>query len=145
MKITEGRSFKSSDFDCQNKETIPVILGKNYQESFHLDDTFEGYYIGERRSFVVIGFTDAESYFYLKSNNCMTSYENYIIMPFEYIKDDSYSARAILLQQICGFIVPYESRTSALHTIHEYLTNVGLKEWIEAIVINEKSLRDKMN
>lgn len=145
LKITAGRSFESSDFDYQNAETIPVILGKNYQEYFNLGDTFEGYYICERKSFTVIGFTDDESYFYLSSNNQMTSYENYIIMPFECIKDDSNSARAILLQQICGFIESHESRTSALHEINECLTEVGLEGWIGSIIVNEKSLQDKID
>lgn len=145
LKITAGRTFESADFDCQNAETIPVILGKAYQELFSLGDTFEGYYICERRSFTVIGFTDTESDFYLRSNNRMVSYENYVIMPFENIKEDSYSARAILLQQICGFIAPHGSRDSALHTIREYLTDAGLEDWIEAITVNEKSLYDKMN
>ena len=145
LKITEGRSFEPSDFDCRNAETIPVILGKVYQKFFNLGDTFEGYYICERRSFTVIGFTDTESDFYLRSNNRMAPYEYYIIMPFENITEDSYSARAILLQQICGFISPRGSRNSALNTIREYLMNSGLEDWNKAIIVSEKSLQDKMN
>ena len=144
LKITEGRSFEASDFDAGKAESIPVILGKAYQGTFHTGDVFEAYYICERRSFKVIGFTDAGSEFYSRSNNGMVSYENDIIMPFQKITEDSYSARAILLQQICGFIAPRSSRDSALQTIREYLTDAGLEEWTEAIIVNEKSLQEKM-
>ncbi|MCR5060517.1 MAG: ABC transporter permease [Saccharofermentans sp.] len=145
VSITEGRCFQPTDFDCQNSETIPVIMGKAYQESFNPGDTFEGYYILERRTFEVIGFTDEESVFYLRSQNHMESYDHFIIMPFENIGEDSASARSILLQQICGFIVPNGDRDSALQTIQGYLNETGLEDWSEMIVVNKMSLRDIMN
>ena len=145
LKICVGRSFEPSDFDCQNAETIPVILGDAYRESFHLGDTFEGYYICERSSFTVVGFTDAESVFYLRGNNCMAPYGRFIIMPFENIEEDSYSARAILLQQICGFVATHGSGESASETIRAYLTESGLENWYGAITVYEKSLQEKMN
>lgn len=144
LKITEGRCFEASDFDYRNTESIPVILGKAYQDTFQLGDVFEGYYICERRSFKVIGFTDAGSEFYSRSNSRMVSYENDIIMPFQNITEDAFSARAILLQQICGFIVPRNDRDTVLQTIREYLTDTGLADWGEAIIVNEKSLQEKM-
>ena len=145
LKISEGRSFEPADFDYLSTDTIPVIMGNAYRDSFRLGDTFEGYYICERRSFNVIGFTDSESDFHLRSNNCMVPYGRFIIMPFENIEEDTYSSRAILLQQTCGFISIHGSRDAALETIREYLTESGLENWQEAIVVNEKSLQEKMN
>lgn len=51
VNITKGRSFKSTDFDYQSMQTIPVILGNAYQEYFSLGDTFDAYYIGEKKHF----------------------------------------------------------------------------------------------
>ena len=145
LKITEGRGFEPSDFDCRNADTIPVILGDAYRDTFRPGDTFDGYYICDRRSFTVIGFTDTESDFYLRRGNRMAPYGRFIIMPFEKIGEDSFSVRAILLQQICGFIVTNNGRESALNTIREYLTENGLGNWCDAIAVSEKSLKEKLN
>ena len=75
----------------------------------------------------------------------MESYERYIVMPFESIEEDSVSARANLLQQICGFIKLYGDRSFALQTIQGYLKDTGLEDWNEAIVVNSKSIHEKMN
>lgn len=144
LKICEGRSFEPSDFNYGNDETIPVIMGNAYRSSFCLGDTFEAYYILERRSFTVIGFTDSGSDFYLSSSSRMVPYENFIIMPFENISEDSFSARAILLQQICGLIATHDGRGSALDTIGEYLTECGLENWSGMIIVPEQDLIDRI-
>ncbi len=66
-------------------------------------------------------------------------------MPFANATDDSYFARAILLQEICGFIAPKTDRSSALKAIREYLKDSGLEKWNDYIVINDKSLQRKIN
>lgn len=144
LNVSEGRSFDAADFDCRNAETVPVILGNAYRDSFCLGDTFEGYYICERRTFTVIGFTDAASELYLRSRSCMAPYADLIIMPFETVEEDSYAARAILLQQICGFLVPHNGIGSAAETVQAYLTESGLEDWGEAIAVFEKSLQEKL-
>ena len=75
----------------------------------------------------------------------MESYERYIVMPFESIEEDSASSRAILLQQICGFIELYGDHSFALQTIQGYLKDTGLEDWNESIVVNSKSIQEKMN
>lgn len=147
IDITAGRGFQSTDFDYHDSESIPVILGEAYRELFNLGDTFEAFYIGDRRTFTVIGFADTESIFYLRSGKRMESYECYIVMPFENIGEDSASetaARAVLLQEICGYIELNGDRSSALQTIRRYLKDVGLEDWSEAIAVNDKSLFDKL-
>ena len=121
------------------------MIGNAYRSIFDLGDTFEGYYICERRTFEVIGFVKQGSVFYSKGNNTMTDYERYIIMPFENVVHDSYSARAVLLQQICGFIEPKGSRGAALSAVRKILTDAGLEDWTDMIRINEKSVQDKLN
>lgn len=144
LKIIDGRGFEPSDFNSRNAGPIPVILGNAYRDVFQPGDTFEGYYILEQKTFSVIGFTDTESDFYLRCSNCMAPYGHFIIMPFENIEEDSFSARAILLQQVCGFMVPHNGREPAADTIREYLMESGLENWRDAIVVFEKSLQDKM-
>lgn len=144
LRIIDGRGFEPSDFNSRNAGPIPVILGNAYRDAFQPGDTFEGYYILEQKTFSVIGFTDTESDFYLRCSNCMAPYGHFIIMPFENIEEDSFSARAILLQQVCGFMVPHNGREPAADTIREYLMESGLENWRDAIVVFEKSLQDKM-
>ena len=93
----------------------------------------------------MIGFTDEESVFYLPSKNSLESYKNYIIMPFENPIDDTFYARAVQLLQICGFVIPLANRDTALQAIRDCLQNAGLSEWTDAIVVNEKCLRKKLN
>ena len=66
------------------------MIGNAYRSIFDLGDTFEGYYICERRTFEVIGFAKQGSVFFSKGNDSMTDYEQYIIMPFENMVEDSY-------------------------------------------------------
>lgn len=145
MQLSSGSCFESIDFQERGEGVIPVILGNAYRETFDLGDTFEGYYICERRTFEVIGFAKQGSVFYSKGNNTLTDYERYIIMPFENVAHDSYSARAVLLQQICGFIETKGSRDAALSAVRKILTDAGLEGWTDMIRINEKSVQDKLN
>ena len=145
MQLLSGRCFESIDFQERGEGVIPVILGNAYRDTFDLGDTFEGYYICERRTFEVIGFVKQGSVFYSKGNNSMTEYERYIIMPFENVAHDSYSARAVLLQQICGFIEPESSRDAALLAVRRILTEVGLEDWTDMICKNKKSVQDKLD
>lgn len=145
MQVSSGRCFESIDFQESGEGVIPVILGNAYRDTFDLGDTFKGYYICERRTFEVIGFAKQGSAFYSKGNNTLTDYEQYIIMPFENVAHDSYSARAVLLQQICGFVEPKGSRDAALSAVRKILTDAGLEDWIGMVRINEKSVQDKLD
>ena len=142
MKITDGRGFEASDFEQDNN--IPVILGNGYRDAFQIGDTFEGYYVCERKIFTVIGFADTDSAFYLPAHNCMESYAYFIIMPFTTIREDSYSDRAVLLQEICGYIVPGNDRSSAVNAVKRFLTEAGLGDLKDAVSVNEKSLAELM-
>lgn len=63
-------------------------------------------------------------------------------MPFINVKESSYYERAILLQEVCGFIEPNSDRDFALQAIKLYLKNSNLNNWCNAIAINEKSLNE---
>lgn len=128
MDVSAGRAFDEKDCHYQNAEYIPVILGKKYQDTFAVGDTFEGYYILERRTFKVIGIA-GDGAFYSSSQNCMIPYDNYIIMPFMYVEADSFAARAILLQQVSGCVAYQGDRNEALHIVKKYLKEAGLDDW----------------
>ena len=66
-------------------------------------------------------------------------------LTFETVTEDSLSARAVLLQEICGFLVPQNDRSAALDAIRGYLKASGLADWTEAIRVNEKSIQSKMS
>lgn len=127
VKLCEGRGFGDRDYRYQNAEYIPVILGSAYQAVFALGDTFEGYYILERRTFRVVGFAD-DSEFYSTASNRMVPCDRYILMPFMEVETDSFAARAILLQQVSGLIETHGSREDAMDIVRRYLEESGLKD-----------------
>ena len=80
----------------------------------------------------------------LPSKNSLESFKNYIIMPFENPIDDTFYARAVQLQQICGFVIPQTDRGTTLQAIRDCLWNAGLPEWTDAIIVNGKNLCDML-
>lgn len=145
IKVTEGRFFEEEDFDCLDNEEIHVLLGNGFKDSFDIGDTFEAYYIFERKIFKVIGFISPDSEFYLKSRNALSSFDGYVVMPFANIKDDSYVARRILLQQTSGYIVPETDRESALKAYEKCLREASLESWIPMVGMNEMDLCEALS
>lgn len=144
MEVAEGRSFVPEDFGLSSNDEIPVILGSAYNGTFRPGDTFEAYYILERRTFRVAGIAaPGTGPFYLKSLNRAETYDRYIIMPFERIGEDtepSFARRAVLLQQICGFLAPRTDAAAAADEIGRYLEDSGLGDWTGFIAVNPKKL-----
>lgn len=144
LEINGSENFEIVDFCYEENERIPVLLGNAYQNTFSLGDVFEGYYICERKEFEVVGFIGSGSQFYFKSQNRMINYDNFIVMPFENIKTDSETSRAILLQEICGYVRPKENIEKTRKTIIEYLNDANLGEWKDSYCISEKSVGRKI-
>ena len=145
METDEGRGFILSDFDIDGNGCIPVILGDTYRDTFRLGEVFEGYYICERKAFQVVGFAKPGFRFYSRSKSQTEEFDRYIVMPFPHIPEDTFSGRAILLQQIGGFIRSENNHSAILQSVRQYLANAGLEKWVHMIVVNEKSIREKMN
>jgi len=141
LQVAEGRGFTGYDYAYLGKGRIPVILGAAYKETFSIGDTFEGYYIIERFTFEVIGFTESGSAFYSSAVGRPVPYDRYIIMPFASVQEDSEMGRIILLQKICGLITDENGRDHALKQVNEWLVETGLKDWIDQISIMDDSLR----
>ena len=139
IEITEGREFNDDDRNYQNSEFIPVILGNRYRDILKVGSTFEGYYILEKRTFKVVGFA-GDSDFYLSSQNSMVSYNNYIVMPFMNVENDSFVARAVLLQQVAGYVEYKENGEKALGIINKYLEEAGLGDWAGSFCFQNKEL-----
>lgn len=142
-EIAEGRGLEDSDF--VNSDNFPVLLGNAYKDHFKVGDSFEGYYVTERKTFTVIGFIETDHSFYLKSKNSLDSYDNYLVVPFIEVEDSSFFSRIILLQGVCGFIESSEDRNVIAQTINEYLKEADLEKLVGMIVINKNSIKDKLN
>ncbi|RDU22339.1 hypothetical protein [Anaerosacchariphilus polymeriproducens] len=78
--ILEGRCFNDDDFNYQNNNAIPVILGADYKESYKIGDTLSLYYIADTFNFKVVGFFPAD--YTLKHNIAIYSLNNFICIPF---------------------------------------------------------------
>ncbi len=142
LQVAEGRGFTDDDYDYLGKGRIPVILGAAYKETFSIGDTFEGYYIFERFTFEVIGFSEGGNYFYSSGDGRPVPYDRYIIMPFASVSEDSEIGRIIALQQICGLITDENGKDHALTQVNEWLAETGLEDWIGQITITSDSLRE---
>lgn len=143
VEISSGRSLEKKDFEALPTQSVPILLGDAYRGVFALGDTLTGYFICERRTFTVVGFIAPGSSFYLRSQNALQSYDRFIVMPFDNASTDSYAARAVLLQRLCGFLRLREDRSAALREIRANLKATGLEAWTNSIIINEKSLQEK--
>ena len=143
VTVAEGRSFTDQDYDFIRSGRIPVILGAAYRDSFHVGDTFEGYYIFDRFTFEVIGFAESGGFFYYSGVRDFVSYDGYMIMPFAAISEDSPFGRIVLLQEICGYMIAENGRESAVEAYLDCLTSAGLRDWIGRIGIYDTSLEQE--
>ena len=140
LEIADGRGFIESDFRYMKDRRIPVIMGSEYKELFETGDIFEGYYLFERVSFEVIGIAKSGNSFYHPAVG-PALYDRYIIMPFERVTNDSPFSRLQLLQETCGFIISENGWETAVSQIQQSLTDSGLADWRDQIVVNTRTIR----
>lgn len=128
--IETGQFFTKEDYlyDCTEK-IIPVLLGNNYKEQLELGNTFEFYYLGEKKfTGKVIGFFSKGTSIDIDQESISLDYQ--IIMPSLEIQNTNISINekhflAILyLLKTEGYILyksekDYENITTKIDTIKE--------------------------
>ena len=97
-------------------------------------------YLFERVSFEVIGIAKSGNTFYHPAVG-PALYDRYIIMPFERVTNDSPFSRLQLLQETCGFIISENGWETAVSQIQQSLTDSGLADWRDQIVVNTRTIR----
>ncbi len=64
IEVSKGRSFKTADFTIDETQTVPVLLGEAYGETFKIGDRFKVEIINQYYDIEVIGFLESSAHLY---------------------------------------------------------------------------------
>lgn len=127
ITVIEGQSFNSNHFNYNLLDVIPVILGYNYFDRYHIRDRLNVIYMGYPVTLEVVGIAAQETYFPLYE---YLVYENdYIIMPISEARtpprseDEEFLQKANVLQNSSGYFRLVQDQNIA--DLLEYLNSVG--------------------
>jgi len=85
VALQSGRGFYDSEYDIKSKDNIvlPVVLGYDYSELYHIGDTIHNGTLWDETplDLHVIGFLKKDSYFY-NNNNKLIALNRYMIIPY---------------------------------------------------------------
>lgn len=98
VKIKNGKRFNNNDFEYENKKTIPVILGSNYEGIYEIGDTINIDYIDTPMKAIVIGTLDANTIIPVREQIDF-SLDKYIILPEFTMNQAAETKEDLLLQQ----------------------------------------------
>jgi len=129
IEVLDGNTFSEEDYLFDKNKEIPVLVGIAYKEYFDIGDKFEGYYIFEKRTFVVNGFTKEQSFFYSRNKDDFISLERYVILPSLKVDVAEEFSKILLLQQMTGIISSSLGYEKTLEIYNEYLKESGIDEW----------------
>src|SRR5690606_23511979 len=62
LEIADGEAFVSKDFQYEENDEIPVLLGFDYNQHFNVGDSIKGSYIFKEFNFIVKGFLKPYSF-----------------------------------------------------------------------------------
>jgi len=135
LRISEGEIFSWEDIDYSNNH-IPILLGAEYRDIYHVGDVLEGTFLSVEFQFEVIGFFEANSaifYFNLPEYYL----DKYIVIPYPYslqafalvedggqFKTDPWFRGSLSLGMIIGDLV-VESGPDALGNVLNTLSIVA--------------------
>lgn len=80
VSAVDGESFVENDYMGNTDDRIPVLLGHEYTNFYHLGDTIQGQYLFKRFNLVVKGFLNPKSLIF-DSNGTELYLDRYIVMP----------------------------------------------------------------
>ena len=126
IKLKSGHFWTDKDFVYPNNKVVPVILGSEYQNVFHLGDELKGEYLFEKMTFKVVGFLDGNAAY---SSGYDTKYcDRYILIPqFNAMPDNATDFNKMrLLQSLCGFTVTDKSFSETKAEIASLLNSAGV-------------------
>ncbi len=131
VTVDEGRRFQESDFQYQQGETIPVLLGHDYREFVLLGDYLHGIYLGENMVFKAVGFLSDDAFFYSRQQKDMVSCNRYIIMPamLSSASDTTSFNRIRLLQQMEGIIVSDQDYQTVATQYAKAKEEADIEDW----------------
>lgn len=127
ITIIEGHTFNSEHFNYNLLDVIPVILGYNYFDRYHVGDRLDVFYMGYPVTLEVVGIAAQETYFPLYEY--LVYEDDYIIMPISEARtppqseDEEFLQKANVLQNSSGYFRLSQDQNIA--DLLEYLNGIG--------------------
>lgn len=102
--ISEGRLFEQDDYLYVENGEIPILMGNDYADLYHIGDSFQWNYLFEEYTFKVIGFLEKDSGIELAERNVIM--DTYIVMPSFIINENMVESN--------GLKIHYANKTSGV-------------------------------
>lgn len=130
IHMAEG-SFFDDNYMYKIGDTVPVILGNDYEQYYEVGDTFKGDYFlfPEETEYQVVGILEKESSYFGLSIGSYLSLDHYILVPdVNLTKENSYRPEVILAnlsQKIPSMIL---SQEDSLKDLRSTIASYGMSE-----------------
>lgn len=137
LNIELGRAFNTKDFEYNNDNLVPIILGQDYINKFKINDILEMNFLEKDLKGKVIGFLSSDSTT-ISVNSLNTSLNRYIILPHMNFSTpmnelDSTFQKRTYLQRISGFIVTKDIKSDIKNMkqeVEKISQKTGFKEYL---------------
>ncbi len=127
INVKSGEKFSQQDYLWKEGEIVPVLLGKSYENFYHINDVFSGEYFGKELTLKVIGFLDDNSFYLSSSKNDFVSVERYMVLPALEIEEKTEFSQLLSLMELNGTIVSKTGFQNTGGICTELIENQGLK------------------
>lgn len=131
--VSEGRLFGQDDYLYVENGEIPILMGNDYADLYHIGDSFQWNYLFEEYTFKVIGFLEKDSGIKLAERNVIL--DTYIVMPSFIISEDMVESNGLKIHyanKTSGVVRLKENNADKFYSIVEPLladSGVGTYSW----------------
>ena len=129
IDVEEGNMFSEKDYQLKETDTIPVLIGKRYRDTFQIGDTFTAYYQANKMKFYIKGFIKENCFFENAAMNRMDSCEGYVIIPSFQVEKENTFSRWYLLSKVNGMITSKLGYEKTNELYGKYASECGLENW----------------
>lgn len=98
IRVNDGEDFADDDYVGELENRIPVLLGHEYKNFYHLGDTIKGQYLFKEFNLDVKGFLSPNSLIF-DSNGAEIYLDRYIVMPAQHFVSPPQSDEDFSFQQ----------------------------------------------
>ncbi|OCN02072.1 hypothetical protein A7X67_04885 [Clostridium sp. W14A] len=125
LQTDRGRGFQESDYNLHFGDTVPVLLGHEFAETYKVGDQFKALYLFSLFNFEVVGFLKEDSYIKQNGYGPASYLDRDVILPMFNITDSPKNQDDAFFRTL-----HYSNKTSCLL---EYDSSVTAKEIAEEL------------
>lgn len=132
LKVKKGKTFNWEEISYEN-QTLPVVLGSNYEGIYYIGDIIIGSYLIKDFKFEVVGILEDMSFIYYKTDPKF-DISNYIIIPYPIqtwkVSQDDFRFEGMLYFNMINSDIVTESNTKDfLSEIRDIANSTGFIEF----------------